>query len=244
MTSYVAVAPVVIVSRTSGATSTIYRGDPVPSDATSAAITHLLALSYIAEGGSAPPVTSNVIPTPSSGDAGKVPTVNEAEDGYELDAPSGGGLAITLPTGTHGVQQGLIGLEYNGAPVALGSVPFDTVYLDPAATASDDLTDPVVGDFATFTTAGLTDLAAGLYQIVATLVLEDPLDAAGKLQISGPLGGSLTLPVAAGVDEIQIPLTTPIVAGKNVAVSFVPGAGETAQLGYAVLGITQLAPLA
>lgn len=32
-----------------------------------------------------------VLPTPTTGDAGKVPTVNDAEDGYELKTPSGGG---------------------------------------------------------------------------------------------------------------------------------------------------------
>lgn len=33
------------------------------------------------------------VPTPTTGDAGKVVTVNGAEDGYELDTPSGGGGA-------------------------------------------------------------------------------------------------------------------------------------------------------
>lgn len=32
-----------------------------------------------------------VLPTPTTGDAGKVPTVNDTEDGYELKTPSGGG---------------------------------------------------------------------------------------------------------------------------------------------------------
>lgn len=32
-----------------------------------------------------------VLPTPTTGDAGKVPTVNNTEDGYELKTPSGGG---------------------------------------------------------------------------------------------------------------------------------------------------------
>ncbi|HIV97127.1 MAG TPA: hypothetical protein H9745_06005 [Candidatus Agathobaculum stercoravium] len=32
-----------------------------------------------------------VLPTPATGDAGKVPTVNDTEDGYELKTPSGGG---------------------------------------------------------------------------------------------------------------------------------------------------------
>lgn len=35
--------------------------------------------------------SSPVLPTPTTGDAGKVPTVNDTEDGYELKTPSGGG---------------------------------------------------------------------------------------------------------------------------------------------------------
>lgn len=38
-----------------------------------------------------------VLPTPTTGDAGKVPTVNDAEDGYELKTPSGGGSGGDIP---------------------------------------------------------------------------------------------------------------------------------------------------
>lgn len=48
-----------------------------------------------------------VLPTPTTGDAGKVPTVNDAEDGYELKTPSGGG-------GTGGISDAVNGTDDSG----------------------------------------------------------------------------------------------------------------------------------
>ena len=48
-----------------------------------------------------------VLPTPTTGDAGKVPTVNDTEDGYELKTPSGGG-------GTGGISDAVNGTDDSG----------------------------------------------------------------------------------------------------------------------------------
>jgi hypothetical protein len=104
MTNYVALRTGVLVARTNGGVASLYRGGPVPADATSASVTHLLELGYIEEGGPfggpddptspAPegPRPSAAIPLPSPGDAGKVLTVADSGDAYELAA--GGALQI------------------------------------------------------------------------------------------------------------------------------------------------------
>lgn len=64
------------------------------------------------------------LPSPTTGDAGKVVTVNDAEDGYELDAPSGGSepllhVAFPFSFDTPGLSDGI---EVTGWTPAIGDV--------------------------------------------------------------------------------------------------------------------------
>lgn len=151
---------------------------------------------------------------------------------------------LTVPAGTQGLEGGLIGLEYDGAPYALGAVIFDTVYLDPTTTDSDPLTVPVVGDFCTFETTGITDVETGLYQVQVTLSTDIPFTLPFTVFVAAGIGTGVGFPYPAGKPEPNFQLTMPVRAGgSGIQVFVTADPGELAQITYAALGIAQLAPL-
>lgn len=93
----------------------------------------------VAEDGYELDAVGSDLPTPTSGDAGKVVTVNGAEDGYELDAAAGGGT-VTSVNGNPGPGVTLVASDV-GADAA-GAAAAEAVL----ARNADNLTSGTVAD--------------------------------------------------------------------------------------------------
>lgn len=170
--------------------------------------------------------------------------------GYFPPPSPGGGGGIALPVGTAGLQDGLIGMEYNGDPVAIAArfLLYDTLYVDPltgASTTPDWNSGPVVTDEYSFDGSEITPAADGFYAVVFYAELDAPLTAPCTATLVGAFGHPTTYytgPDTEPANRVQFSVAVPVRAGAVVAWYLGADAADAGvNMTYSQFGIAKLA---